>query len=181
MIEKKKLYNYTEVSTSGLTDKIPTKQGVSMGVTTLQKIYNLFKTGFDAVYRTAGQVTAAINAALVNYYTIEQIDEAQLPKIDISTPFEFDISGAYDLQITGTSGLIILTGIQGGAQNELFSFENPNVGNHDVYLITIKSASATVITPQHYSVIAGTLTVRFHKAGAMSEDIYISYLKINKD
>ena len=68
-IEKKKLYGFDEVTTSGLTDKLPTLQGGTNKVTTLQKVYNLFKTLFDSVYTTTSAVATQISNALTNYAT----------------------------------------------------------------------------------------------------------------
>ena len=68
-IEKKKLYSYTEVTTSELADKVPTLQGGVNKVTTLQKIYNLFKNSFDSVYTTTSAVATQISNALSGYAT----------------------------------------------------------------------------------------------------------------
>ena len=65
-IEKKKLYSYTEVTTSELADKVPTLQGGVNKVTTLQKIYNIFKNSFDSVYTTESFATNAAAAAAAN-------------------------------------------------------------------------------------------------------------------
>jgi len=68
-IEKKKLYSYTEVTTSALADKIPTLQGGVNKVTTLQKIYNLFKISFDNVYATQTFATNAANTRVLKQST----------------------------------------------------------------------------------------------------------------
>lgn len=71
----KKLYSYDEVSTSGLTDKVPTLQSAANKVTTLQKIYNLFKTSFDTVYTTTAAVATQITTALGPYATTDYVDD----------------------------------------------------------------------------------------------------------
>lgn len=66
---KKIFTGYTEVTTSNLIDELPTLQGGVNKKTTLQKVYNLFKTSFDTVYTTTSAVATQISNALTNYAT----------------------------------------------------------------------------------------------------------------
>lgn len=121
-IEKKKLYSYTEVTTSALADKIPTLQGGVNKVTTLQKIYNLFKNSFDSVYTTTSAVATQISNALTGYATqtfatsaANTAASARILKQDIQI-FDIDASGINELPLA--SCVLSITNITGGTGNK---------------------------------------------------------------
>ena len=105
-IEKKKLYSYEEVTTSLLADKIPTLQGGVNKVTTLQKIYNLFKNSFDSVYTTASFAT---NAAAAAAATRIPKQSTELVEVDL-------LAGLKEL--TPTSCILSIVKIPGGTGNK---------------------------------------------------------------
>jgi hypothetical protein len=104
-IIKKKLYeDFDQVAANQLTDEVPVKQTTNK-VTTLQKIYNLFKTSFDAVYTTTAAVAAQITTALSPYATTAYVNN--LVATVYRAAGEWDASGGgYPTIGTGTAGAV---------------------------------------------------------------------------
>ena len=123
MTATKKLYSdYEAVESNELTDEVPILQTINK-VTTLQKIYNLFKTSFDSVYTTASAVASQISNALIDYATQSFVNSGLSTKqnkqsIEI---VEVDASGLAEIE---TSNCILsIINIPGGAGNKTISID----------------------------------------------------------
>lgn len=117
-IEKKKLYSYTEVTTSGLADKIPTLQGGVNKATTLQKIYNLFKNSFDSVYTTASAVATQISTALSGYATTTVLVSGLSTKQDIQNIDQVPIDASANTVLSSTNCILSISNIPVGTGNK---------------------------------------------------------------
>ena len=113
-IEKKKLYSYTGVTTSELADKIPTLQGGVNKVTTLQKIYNLFKNSFDSVYTTANAVATQISNALNGYATEGFVNSGLSTKLDLQSSEIVNIDVSANPLLSLTNCILSITDIGTG-------------------------------------------------------------------
>lgn len=117
-IEKKKLYSYTEVTTSGLADKVPTLQGGVNKVTTLQKIYNLLKNSFDSVYTTASAVASQISNALNGYATEGFVNLGLSTKLDLQSGVIVNIDASANTLLHLTNCILSVTNIPSGTGNK---------------------------------------------------------------
>ena len=117
-IEKKKLYSYTEVTTSELADKVPTLQGGVNKVTTLQKIYNLLKNSFDSVYTTASAVASQISNALNGYATEGFVYSILSTKLDLQSAEIANIDASANTLLSLTNCILSVTNIPSGTGNK---------------------------------------------------------------
>lgn len=86
MTATKKLFtDYTEVTTNEFTDQVPVLQSGNKK-TTLQKIYNLFKTAFDEVYATETFATSAANTRIPKQSIAQvEINASEISDLSVSS------------------------------------------------------------------------------------------------
>lgn len=135
---KKQFTDYTEVTNNEFTDQVPVLQTVNK-VTTLQKVYNLFKKSFDNVYTTTSAVANQISSALTNYATQtfaidaanESLDNAKqytndavVLKQDKQSIDVFDIDASSGASAINVSSCILsITNIPSGTGNKTITIK----------------------------------------------------------
>lgn len=117
MTATKKLFtDYTEVTTNEFTDQVPVLQ-TGNEKTTLQKIYNLFKTAFDNVYATQSFATNAANDAENN--AKQYTNDAVVLKQDKQSIEVFNIDASSGASAINVSSCVLsITNIPSGTGNK---------------------------------------------------------------
>lgn len=158
MANKKLFTDYTEVTANQLTDQVPVLQSGNKK-TTLQKVYNLFKAGFDLVYATIAQVNA-------------KMDKQDLTIININA----SITSPCGI----SSGVFSITNITGGSGEKHIRINCENVlSQNDFLLLTVKY-DGTDIDLRSYAISnAGILSLWINVHSNPTEPVLISFKKIN--
>ncbi len=124
----KKLYSgYNEVTTSIYTDKIPTLQNGENEVTTVQKIYNLFKAAYDSIYTTTQDVEFIVSNALTDFATLEKLNEGLDLKINKQSANLTNIDASIIDDLQSNNCILSITNISSGSGNKLISINCENI------------------------------------------------------
>ena len=171
-IEKKKLYSYTEVTTSELADKVPTLQGGVNKVTTLQKIYNLFKNSFDSVYTTESFATNAAAAAAAT-----RIPKQSTGLVDV------DASAGF-MELSLTNCILSITDIPSGTGNKEVKIRLSDLVYDGLELLTLNVIyKGFDVELKSYSIYVDTdilyLSIYLNVHANVTEPVLISLNKIN--
>lgn len=204
-IEKKKLYSYTEVTTSELADKVPTLQGGVNKVTTLQKIYNLFKNSFDSVYTTASAVasqisnalngyatevfvnsllSAQISNALTGYATEGFVNSVLLTKLDLQSSEIVKIDASENTELSLTNCILSVTNIPSGTGNKEVKIILSDLVYDGLELLTLNVIyKGFDVELKSYSIYDGIdflyLSIYLNVHANVTEPVLISLNKIN--
>lgn len=143
--------------TPALTDKAVTIQAGKVKTSLYSAIYNLFKTGYDAVYATSTNVTSEIAAALVGYATQAYVilgNAATLSSANSYTDAQVgtklnkfntannnnDSGNVYSGTLNGETGTILFTGNINANDYAVFTVGNNSCTTSsritDLYIIT---------------------------------------------
>ena len=183
-IEKKKLYSYTEVTTSSLADKIPTLQGGVNKVTTLQKIYNLFKNSFDSVYTTANAVATQISNALNGYATVTFVNDGLASKLDLQSAEIANIDASANTLLSLTNCILSVTNIPSGTGNKEVKIRLSDLVYEGLELLTLNVIyKGFDVELKSYSIYVDTdilyLSIYLNVHANVTEPVLISLNKIN--
>ena len=185
-IEKKKLYSYTGVTTSELADKIPTLQGGVNKVTTLQKIYNLFKNSFDSVYTTANAVATQISNALNGYATEGFVNSGLSTKLDLQSSeiVNIDANVSANPLLSLTNCILSITDIPSGTGNKEVKIILSDLVYEGLELLTLNVIyKGFNVELKSYSIYVGTdilyLSIYLNVHANVTEPVLISLNKIN--
>lgn len=127
MTATKKLYSdYEEVESNQLTDKVPVLQ-VTNKVTTLQKVYNLFKNSFDSVYTTSSAVANQINSALSGYATQLYVNNGLATKQVKQSVEVVEIDGSITSTLEISNCILSISNIPSGSGNRTITIDCSDV------------------------------------------------------